>query len=271
VELPADHGDDGQQAGVVVSSTDEGGKSDEAAVSTEATLQVSRARRKHDKKIRKARAREQRKLRVWLSMHQYPDDTYVAFEEMWRRQQGKKPKLMSGEEAVAPGHRQPCSTVMRTVKKKEVVKQYAYHSGSVYRPPSLEWVDGGVGDEWRSVKLDTGAQYSVVGESWKELGEKQSKLPVVDFVEGFTGAVARVIGVWKFQFRTQYGQAMSVEALMVEGAADEFLLGEDWMLENGVKIDFTSCEMKWYSEDDKKIVPFSCAAGDQQPARVART
>ncbi|OWZ15459.1 hypothetical protein PHMEG_00010891 [Phytophthora megakarya] len=63
---------------------------------------------------------------------------------------------------------------------------------------------------------------------------------------------------------------MSVEALMVEGAADEFLLGEDWMLENGVKIDFTSCEMKWYSRDDKKIVPFSWAAGDQQPARVAR-
>ncbi|OWY95324.1 hypothetical protein PHMEG_00034702 [Phytophthora megakarya] len=297
VELPADrNGVDGQQAGVVVPSADEGGRSDEVAVSTEATLQVSRARRKHDKKIRKARAPEQQKLRAWLAMHQYPEDAYVAFEEMWRRQQGKKPKLKSGEEAVAPRHRQPCSTVMRTVKKKDVVKQYAYHSGSVYRPPNLEWVDGGarparvgrvravqaqamdslptarmqVGDEWRSVKLDTGAQYSVVGESWKELDEKQSKLPVVDFVEGFTGAVSRVIGVWKLQFHTQYGQAKSVEALMVEGAADEFLLGEDWMLEKGVKIDFTSWKMKWYSGDDKKIVPFSCEAGDQQPARVAR-
>ncbi|OWZ01509.1 hypothetical protein PHMEG_00027082 [Phytophthora megakarya] len=199
VELPADHGDDGQQAGVVVSSTDEGGKSDEAVVSTEATLQ-------------------------------YPEDAYVAFEEMWRRQQSKKPKLMSDEEEVAPGLRQPCSTVMRTVKKKEAPAMDSL-------PPARMHV----GDEWRSVKLDTGAQYSVVGESWKELGEKQSKFP-----------------------------AMSVEALMVEAAADGFLLGEDWMLDDGVKIDFTSCEMKWYSGDDKKIVPFSCAAGYQQPARVAR-
>ncbi|KAG2763986.1 hypothetical protein Pcac1_g24364 [Phytophthora cactorum] len=38
---------------------------------------------------------------------------------------------------------------------------------------------------------------------------------------------------------------MTVDALVVEGAADEFLLGEDWVMRNGVKIDFTSCEMKW--------------------------
>ncbi|KAG2977128.1 hypothetical protein PC118_g13069 [Phytophthora cactorum] len=56
---------------------------------------------------------------------------------------------------------------------------------------------------------------------------------------------------------------MTVDALVVEGAADEFLLGEDWVMRNGVKIDFTSCEMKWYDGDDKKIVPFRCTTNWQ--------
>ncbi|KAG6583176.1 RNA-dependent DNA polymerase [Phytophthora cinnamomi] len=89
-------------------------------------------------------------------------------------------------------------------------------------------------------------------------GWKRIKFETVDYVEGLTGAIARGLGVRRFKFLTQYGQEMEVDALVVEGAADEFLLGEDWMLPNGVKIDFTSCEMKWYDGDDKKIVPFSC-------------
>ncbi|KAE8977752.1 hypothetical protein PR002_g24921 [Phytophthora rubi] len=61
-------------------------------------------------------------------------------------------------------------------------------------------------------------------------------------------------------------QAMATET----GAADEFLLGEDWMLQNGVKIDFTSCEMKWYDGGDKKVVPFSCTATDEEAERTVQ-
>ncbi|KAG3173165.1 hypothetical protein PI126_g955 [Phytophthora idaei] len=98
----------------------------------------------------------------------------------------------------------------------------------------------------------------------KKLPERQ-RVPGFgfDYVEEFTGAVARVLGVRRFRFQTPYGQDMTVDALVVEGAADEFLLGEDWMMRNGVKIDFTSCEMKWYDGDDKKIVPFSCTTNWQ--------
>ncbi|OWY93918.1 hypothetical protein PHMEG_00036507, partial [Phytophthora megakarya] len=109
----------------------------------------------------------------------------------------------------------------------------------------------------KDVKLNTGAQYSV------------NKLPAVDFVEGFTGVVAKV-WAWKLEFTTQYGRTMNVEALMVEGAANAFLLGEDWMLHNGMKIDFTSCAMKWLNGESKKIVPFSCAMNDNQQERAAR-
>ncbi|OWZ22374.1 hypothetical protein PHMEG_0002932 [Phytophthora megakarya] len=87
---------------------------------------------------------------------------------------------------------------------------------------------------------------------------------MVDCVEGYTGAAAQVLGVRRFRFQTQYDQEMEVDALAVEGAAGEFLLGEDWTLQNGVKIDFTSCEMKWYDGDHKKLLPFRCTQGGQK-------
>ncbi|GMF55529.1 unnamed protein product [Phytophthora fragariaefolia] len=52
---------------------------------------------------------------------------------------------------------------------------------------------------------------------------------------------------------------MVVDALIVEGASTEFLLGEDWMLDKGVKIDFVACEMKWYEEGVKMVVHFQCS------------
>ncbi|GMF49532.1 unnamed protein product [Phytophthora fragariaefolia] len=56
----------------------------------------------------------------------------------------------------------------------------------------------------------------------------------------------------------------------VQGATSELLLGEDWMLQQGVKIDFVSCEMKWYADDVRKMVPFWCTKDERraQPAKV---
>ncbi|GMF62798.1 unnamed protein product [Phytophthora fragariaefolia] len=127
-----------------------------------------------------------------------------------------------------------------------------------------------VGGEWRNIKLDTGTQFCVAGESWKEHGERLGRFPPVDFVEGSTGAVAKGEGVWQFRFKTQYGQAMVVDALVVEDATEEFLLGEDWMMQNGVKIDFISCEMKWYVDGDKRVVPFSCTKRGKNAGRAVR-
>lgn len=42
------------------------------------------------------------------------------------------------------------------------------------------------------------------------------------------------------------------------------------MLQHGVKIDFVSCEMKWYEDDIRKVVPFWCTNGKRggRPAKV---
>ncbi|KAE9216132.1 hypothetical protein PF005_g9177 [Phytophthora fragariae] len=215
-----------------------------------------------------------------------------------RRGRNDAARVLSLEEAEAIGIALPSATkVLRSRGKRKVSKQYDYHSGSVYAHPRVKQGDDGqrprrvgqlravqaqtvesqptarVGVKGKDerIKLDTGAQYSVAGEAWKELGVQQNVLPSVDYVEGFTGAVSRVLGVWRFRMKTQYGQYMEVDALIIEGATTEFLLGEDWMLSHGVKIDFVSCEMKWYDEDVKKVVPFACTRTgqpDDQPAKV---
>ncbi|KAE8970320.1 hypothetical protein PF011_g26464 [Phytophthora fragariae] len=210
---------------------------------------------------------------------------------------GMPARVLSLEEAEAIGIALPSATkVLRSKGKRTVTKQYDYH-GSVYAHPRVEQGDGGrrprrvgqlravhaqtveslptarveVKGKDERIKLDTGAQYSVAGEAWKELGERQNALPPVDYVEGFTGVVSKVLGVWRFRMKTQYGQYMEVDALIIEGATTEFLLGEDWMLSHGVKIDFVSCKMKWYDGDVKKVVPFSCTRTGQpndQPVKV---
>ncbi|OWZ17073.1 RNA-dependent DNA polymerase [Phytophthora megakarya] len=214
-------------------------------------LQASRTRRRFEKRVRKAKAKEWRKVREWIRGNEDHTGKCAAF---------------------GPG------------KRRTLEKRYHYQSGSVYKQPCIERADDGgrpvrtgslravrapatatlptarvkMRGQWCDIKLDTGAQYTVAGESWEQFGVRQEGLPPVDFVEGFTGTVAKVLGVWEFRMETQYGQIMTVEALVVQGAADEFLLGEDWMVNNGVKLDFTACEMKWYAGDIKKIVPFSC-------------
>ncbi|KAE9073967.1 hypothetical protein PF007_g25595 [Phytophthora fragariae] len=224
-------------------------------------LQRSRTRRRFEKRVRKANAKEKRELQAALAELTQPALAYKAAVEVLRQ---------------------------RSRQQQDDTRKYVYHSGSVYagarvessgdqsrprRIGQLRAVQAPIVDslptavikvhgEWRRIKLDTGAQYSVAGEEWQQYGEKQHVLPPVDYVEGFTGAVSRVLGVWRLKFHTQYEQTMEVDALIVEGATNEFLLGESWMMKKGVKIDFVSCEMKWYEDDTKKIVPFQCSGNN---------
>jgi hypothetical protein len=111
--------------------------------------------------------------------------------------------------------------------------------------------------ERRPIKLDTCAQYSVAGKWWQQYGKRLDTTAPVDYMEGFSGAAVKVLSVWRFRFKTQYQQPMVVDALLVDNETRDFLVGEDWMYAQGVKIDFTASEMKWYAEDVKMVVPFT--------------
>ncbi|KAE9163772.1 hypothetical protein PF005_g30305, partial [Phytophthora fragariae] len=262
-------------------------------------LQRSRTRRRFEKRVRKAKAKEKCELQAALAELPQPALAYKAAEEVYRRYGAEAGRVLSREEAEAIGFTLPNATKVlrqRSKRQQDDTRKYVYHSGSVYAGARVESSDDQgrlrriaqlravqapivdslptavmrVHGERRRIKLDTGAQYSVAGEEWQQYGEKQHVLPPVDYVEGFTGAVSRVLGEWRFKFRTQYEQTMEVDALIVEGATDEFLLCESWMMKKGVKIDFVSCEMKWYEDDTKKIVPFQCSGSDEKPGRAVK-
>jgi len=68
-----------------------------------------------------------------------------------------------------------------------------------------------------------------------------------------------VLCVWQFVGTTVYQQRVTVNALLVEGQGNEMLIGEDWMAERQVKLDFGRRELKFLNElDQKVIVPFKC-------------
>jgi hypothetical protein len=48
-------------------------------------------------------------------------------------------------------------------------------------------------------------------------------------MEGIGGATLVVLGLWRFEVTTMYGHMVTIDACMVDGFGEEFLLGEDFM------------------------------------------
>lgn len=90
------------------------------------------------------------------------------------------------------------------------------------------------------MRLNSCAQFSVAGEELRRSERCLTRNVPVDLVEGFGGETSRVLGVWRFIGTTQLQQRVVVDALLVEGQGDEFLIGEDWMVKLQVNMDFGS-------------------------------
>ncbi|KAE9296209.1 hypothetical protein PF008_g24067 [Phytophthora fragariae] len=133
----------------------------------------------------------------------------------------------------------------------------------------------------QEVRLDSCAQFSVAGVELRKYGRCLTRDAPVDIVEGFGGGTSRVLGVWRFVGTTQYQQRITIDALLVEGQGDELLIGEDWMVERQVKMDFGSRELKYQDMTGQKVIlPFTChgvstlqQAGQERRAvvRLAKT
>jgi hypothetical protein len=79
----------------------------------------------------------------------------------------------------------------------------------------------------QGVRLDSCAQFSVAGIELRKYGRCVTRDAPVNVVEGFGGGQVRVLGVWRFAGTTRYQQRITVDALLVDGQGDEFLIGED--------------------------------------------
>ncbi|GMF29522.1 unnamed protein product [Phytophthora fragariaefolia] len=261
-------------------------------------VKVSRARRRYQKKVMKGRTKALRRWKRQVVSGHCLEGTFNAMRDM-QRHGVENARRLTEEEVEAATLVLPHATdsLKKSARQKKMRRCYEYRSGSIYEPPCVKALDGlpqpvrvaklraaraemmdllptatmEIKGEWKPVKIDTGAQYSVAGECWAPYGVKLDVPPPVDFMEGFSGTAVKVLGVWRFLFRTLYQQVLQVDALLVESATSDFLLGEDWMYRHGVKIDFTSSEMKWYTDDANVVVPFTgIGARSQQPTRMAK-
>jgi len=113
----------------------------------------------------------------------------------------------------------------------------------------------------QEVRLDSCAQFSVAGIELRKYGRCVTRDAPVNVVEGFGGGQVRVLGVWRFAGTTRYQQRITVDALLVDGQGDEFLIGEDWMVQKQVKMDFACRELKYRDPYGQKVIlPFTCHA-----------
>ncbi|KAE8907150.1 hypothetical protein PF005_g8921 [Phytophthora fragariae] len=71
-------------------------------------------------------------------------------------------------------------------------------------------------------------------------GERVSRPTPVDFIEGIGGFLLDVLGVWSFEMRNVFGQTVTMEACVIDGCSNEFLVGVDFLEHHKASIDFKS-------------------------------
>ncbi|OWZ00562.1 hypothetical protein PHMEG_00028217 [Phytophthora megakarya] len=95
----------------------------------------------------------------------------------------------------------------------------------------------------RTVKLDSGARYTVARTNWMEYGDRVSCTTPVDFVEGIGGLLFDVEGVWRLVMLNVFGETVTVDACIVQGN-EEFLIGIDFMKSHEAVMDFKQNELR---------------------------
>ncbi|KAE9346468.1 hypothetical protein PR003_g7426 [Phytophthora rubi] len=106
------------------------------------------------------------------------------------------------------------------------------------------------------VKIDSGARYSVAGTDWMTRGEKHHADAPVMYVEGIGGFLLDVLGVWTFSMTNVYGQTVTIDACIVEGCTDEFLVGVDFLERHRATVDFDRGEVRYPERNHEVIIPF---------------
>ncbi|KAE8954940.1 hypothetical protein PF011_g31937 [Phytophthora fragariae] len=112
------------------------------------------------------------------------------------------------------------------------------------------------------VKVDSGARYSVAGTDWMLRGERCRRAAPVECVEGIGGFLLGVLGVWTFSMRNAYGQLVQVDACIIDGCTDEFLIGVDFMRQHRAMLDFERNEVRYFERNTQVVIPFRTSEGN---------
>ncbi|KAE8957023.1 hypothetical protein PR002_g31294 [Phytophthora rubi] len=100
--------------------------------------------------------------------------------------------------------------------------------------------------------------------------ERVNRPAPVDFIEGISGFLLDVLGVWSFEMRNVFGQTVAMEACVIGGCSNEFLVGVDFLEHHKTSIDFKSKEVRFNEREQLVVIPFrtSSTNDDGHRARV---
>lgn len=149
----------------------------------------------------------------------------------------------------------------RTTSDNEVVRYAEADDG-------LPTASVTVAGKRKAIKLDSGARYTIAGMSWMPYGDRISDAAPVDYVEGIGGFLLDVVGVWRFEPTSVFGEIISVDACVVSGCQDEFLVGVDFTQSHGATMDFTTNEVRYNAGGRAVVLPFRTYHGSGG-ARIA--
>ncbi|KAE8968781.1 hypothetical protein PF011_g27053 [Phytophthora fragariae] len=255
----------------VASGAELSGKGDGKAVDMHGIASVRRVakQRKRAAKRRRAANAEHRKHEA-VTDAQDVEAAVAALDSEQRarreQQRGEAREGLTRRRQQQGGVRQPEDGL---VAKVRLVQQRATTDGEavddddacVLAEDGLPTATMDVEGERLPVKLDSGARYSVAGTDWMLRGERARRPPPVDVVEGIGGFVLDVIGVWTFQMRNAYGQVVTVEACIIDGCTDEFLIGVDFLQHHKAVMDFEKNEVRYDEKQQQVVIPFRTDTG----------
>ncbi|KAG3233920.1 hypothetical protein PI124_g21016 [Phytophthora idaei] len=105
----------------------------------------------------------------------------------------------------------------------------------------------------KHVKLDIGARCTVAGMNWTNYGKYDAH---VDFVEDIGGILLDVLGVWQFEMKNVFGEAIKLNACIVKGCLEVFLVGVDIIEKHKATLDFRTNELEYRNAERSVVIPF---------------
>jgi hypothetical protein len=239
----------------------EGGESDEVVQARRARRQARKQRKRARVKLLQARAKQlegevaaEVQPRLAARRNARIHDEAVVLSELEERRTQRQANASKGDSA---GTRARVSLAKHRRKGQERPgaaqdAEFEYVGADDGLPTATMELSG----VRRRVKLDSGARYTIAGTDWMQHGDRVARDAPVDYVEGIGGFLLDVVGVWRFIMRTVFDEVIHVDACIVAGCTDEFLLGVDFMKERGATMDFERSEVHYHTAGRAVVIPF---------------
>ncbi|OWY95643.1 hypothetical protein PHMEG_00034297, partial [Phytophthora megakarya] len=277
---PQENGTLGTGEGVKIPAPDSDEKTAARRRLTAQRRLVRRAARKDARQRRQAKIRAERELAEQTKAEQTRIDLEVRLSRIKEAADGlqalnKRRERRKAVPEANEGEDRPKPVPVKLVKRirRDADRPSTSDNGdetTVSSEDGLPTAKVLVNNIWHGIKLDSCARYTIAGTAWMKHGERIEGDAPIDYVEGIGGFLLDVVGVWRFKFKTVFGETVYADACIVDGCTDDFLLGVDFLRQHSATMDFQRNELSYGDDDRKVIIPFHTTEGATNEANGAR-